>query len=211
MRGTIEGLRSPHPLALGLPAIYLEEDPFTVRLTEAFDDVLAPVFATLDNLPAYFDPSLTPPDFLGWLASWVALELDETWDLGRRRQAVKSGVDLLRRRGTAVGLADELRLATGAEIEVLENGGTAWSLDPGSSMVGTPDPALLVRVMTADAGAVDLDRVERIISAAKPAHVPHKVEVVAQAAAKRSRSKASDATAVGDSATDKPPEPEPAA
>lgn len=211
MRGTIEGLRSPHPMALGLPAIYQEEDPFTVRLTEAFDDVLAPVFSTLDNLPAYFDPSLTPPDFLGWLASWVALELDETWDLARRRQAVKTGVDLLRRRGTAVGLADELRLATGAEIEVLENGGTAWSLDPGSPMVGTPDPALLVRIVAADAGAVDLDRVEAIISAAKPAHVPHRVELVVQAPAKKSRSKPSDAAAAGDSATDKPPEPEPAA
>ena len=210
MRGTIEGLRSPHPLAQGLPAIYQEEDPFTIRLTEAFDDVLAPVFSTLDNLPAYFDPSLTPPDFLGWLASWVALELDETWDLARRRQAVKSGVDLLRRRGTAVGLADELRLATGAEIEVLENGGTAWSLDPGSPMVGTPDPALLVRIVTPDAGAVDLDRVERIIGAGKPAHVPHKVEVVVQAPAKKSRAKMVDAAA-GDSAGDKPSEPEPAA
>jgi phage tail-like protein len=211
MRGTIDGLRSPHPLALGLPAVYQEEDPFTIRLTEAFDDVLAPVFSTLDNLPAYFDPSLTPPDFLGWLASWVALELDETWDLGRRRRAVKTGVDLLRRRGTAVGLADELRLATGAEVEVLENGGTAWSLDPGSPMVGTPDPALLVRIVTPDAGAVDLDRVERIISAGKPAHVPHKVEVVVQAPAKKSRAKAAEAAAAGDSATDKPPEPEPGA
>lgn len=210
MRGTIEGLRSPHPLAQGLPAIYQEEDPFTIRLTEAFDDVLAPVFSTLDNLPAYFDPSLTPPDFLGWLASWVALELDETWDLARRRQAVKSGVDLLRRRGTAVGLADELRLATGAEIEVLENGGSAWSLDPGSPMVGTPEPALLIRIVTPDAGAVDLDRVERIIGAGKPAHVPHKVEVVVQAPAKKSRVKMVDAAA-GDSAGDKPSEPEPAA
>ncbi len=209
MRGTIDGLRSPHPLALGLPAVYQEEDPFTIRLTEAFDSVLAPVFSTLDNLSAYFDPSLTPPDFLGWLASWVALELDETWDLGRRRQAVKSGVDLLRRRGTAVGLADELRLATGMEVEVLENGGTAWSLDPGSPMVGTPDPALLVRIVTPDTGRVDLDRVERIISAGKPAHVPHKVEVVVQAPPKTSRSRTA-AAAPGDPGGDNPPEPEPA-
>jgi phage tail-like protein len=191
MRGTIDGLRSPHPLGPGLPAVYQEEDPFTMRLTEAFDEVLAPIFSTLDNLPAYFDPALTPPDFLGWLASWVALELDETWDLGRRRQAVASGVDLLRRRGTAVGLADELRLATGAEVEVLENGGTAWSLDPGSPMVGSPEPALLVRII--GAADVDLDRVESIVRGAKPAHVPHKVELVA-APAKKSRAKAADAS-----------------
>ena len=202
MRGTIEGLRSPHPLALGLPAIYQEEDPFTVRLTEAFDAVLAPIFSTLDNLPAYFDPALTPPDFLGWLASWVALDLDETWDLARRRQAVASGVDLLRRRGTAVGLADELRLATGAEVEVLENGGTAWSLDPGSPMVGSPEPALLVRII--GAGDVDLDRVESIVRGAKPAHVPHKVEVVAGSPAKKSRGKAADAQPGGSAAENGP-------
>jgi len=193
MRGIIDGLRSPHPLGVGLPAIYQEEDPFTMRLTEAFDAVLAPIFSTLDNLPAYFDPALTPPDFLGWLASWVALELDETWDLARRRQAVASGVDLLRRRGTAVGLADELRLATGAEVEVLENGGTAWSLDPGSPMVGNPAPALLIRIVAS--GDVDLDRVERIVRSAKPAHVPHKVEVTAAAPAKRARAKSSEAPA----------------
>ena len=191
MRGTIDGLRSPHPLGVGLPAVYQEEDPFTMRLTEAFDEVLAPIFSTLDNLPAYFDPALTPPDFLGWLASWVALELDETWDLARRRQAVASGVDLLRRRGTAVGLADELRLATGAEVEVLENGGTAWSLDPGSPMVGNPEPALLVRII--GSGDVDLDRVESIVRGAKPAHVPHKVELVAASPAKKSRAKSADA------------------
>jgi len=202
MRGTIEGLRSPHPLGRGLPAVYQEEDAFTMRLTEALDDVLAPIFSTLDNLPAYFDPSLTPPDFLGWLAGWVALELDETWDLARRRQAVKTGVDLLRRRGTAVGLADELRLATGAEIEVLENGGTAWSLDPGSPLVGTPGAALLVRVMAADGVAVDLDRVERIVEAAKPAHVPHKVEVVAAPPTKKPRAKAVEAAATDSSGDD---------
>ncbi len=191
MRGAIDGLRSPHPLGVGLPAVYQEEDPFTIRLTEAFDEVLAPIFATLDNLPAYFNPALTPPDFLGWLASWVALDLDETWDLARRRQAVATGVDLLRRRGTAVGLADELRLATGAEVEVLENGGAAWSLDAGSPMAGNPKPALLVRIVAG--GEVDLDRVEQIVRGAKPAHVPHKVEVVANSPAKKSRAKASDA------------------
>jgi phage tail-like protein len=200
MRSTIDGLRSPHPLGIGLPAIYQEEDPFTMRLTEAFDEVLAPIFATLDCLPAYFSPALTPPDFLAWLASWVALELDETWSLPRRRQAVASGVDLLRRRGTAVGLADELRLATGADIEVLENGGTAWSLDAGSPMVGSPEPALLVRVVAS--GEVDLDRVEQIIRAAKPAHVPHKVELVAAAPAKKPRGKAADATARDDGGTE---------
>jgi phage tail-like protein len=178
MRGLVDGLSSPHPMATGLPAIFQEEDPFTVRFTQAFDDSLAPVFSTLDNLPAYFDPRYAPEDFLGWLAGWVAIELDETWDVARRRTAVRGGADLLRRRGTAIGLATELELATGGQVEIIESGGSAWSLDPGSPMVGSARPALLVRIRVADPAGLDRERIDRIVDAAKPAHVPHRVEVV---------------------------------
>ena len=195
MRGLVDGLTSPHPMAAGLPAIFQEEDPFTVRFTEAFDDSLAPIFTTLDNLAAYFDPRYAPEDFLGWLAGWVAIELDETWDLARRREAVIGGADLLRRRGTAVGLAAELELATGGHVEVLESGGSGWSLDAGSPMVGTARPALLVRIKVDDPGGLDAERVERIVDAAKPAHVPHKVEILGAEPTTGRRTKKAGATA----------------
>jgi phage tail-like protein len=178
MRGIVDGLSSPHPMATALPAIYQEEDPFTVRFTQAFDDSLAPIFSTLDNLPAYFDPRYAPEDFLGWLAGWVAIELDETWEVERRRVAVRSGADLLRRRGTAGGLAAEIELATGGQVEIEENGGSGWSLDAGSPMTGSARPALLVRLRVGDPAGVDRDRLERIVDAAKPAHVPHRIEIV---------------------------------
>lgn len=178
MRGLVEGLSSPHPLARGLPAIYQEEDPFTVRFTQAFDDSLAPIISTLDNLPAYFDPRYAPEDFLGWLAGWVAIELDETWEVERRRTAVIEAADLLRRRGTAGGLATEIELATGGQVEIVENGGSGWSLDAGSPITGSAKPSLLVRVRVSDASTVDRDRLERIVDAAKPAHVPHRIEIV---------------------------------
>jgi phage tail-like protein len=178
MRGLVAGLSSPHPMATGLPAIYQEEDPFTVRFTQAFDDSLAPIFSTLDNLPAYFDARYAPEDFLGWLAGWVAIELDETWDVGRRRVAVLNGAELLRRRGTAGGLAAEIELATGGQVEIVENGGSGWSLDAGSPMIGSARPALMVRLRVPDPAAVDRERLERIVDAAKPAHVPHRIEIV---------------------------------
>jgi phage tail-like protein len=199
MRGIVPGLSSPHPMATGLPAIFQEEDPFTVRFTEAFDDSLAPVFSTLDNLPAYFDPRYAPEDFLGWLAGWVAIELDETWDVARRRAAVRGGADLLRRRGTAIGLATELELATGGQVEIIESGGSAWSLDPGSPMVGSARPALLVRIRVADPAGLDRERIDRIVDAAKPAHVPHRVEVVgAEPPAGSRRAKKAAETAAAD-------------
>jgi phage tail-like protein len=195
MRGLVEGLSSPHPMAAGLPSIYQEEDAFTVRFTEAFDDSLAPIFSTLDNLPAYFDPRYAPEDFLAWLAGWVAIELDETWDLERRRAAVLGGADLLRRRGTAIGLTTELELATGGQVEVLESGGSAWSLDAGSPMVGAARPALLVRIHVDNPGGVDADRVARIVEAAKPAHVPHRIEIVASGPVKGGRARKGAAAA----------------
>ncbi len=197
MRGLVADLPNPHPLGRRLPAVYQEEDPFTMRLTEALDDVLAPILCTLDNLPAYFDPRLTPDDFLGWLAGWVAFDLDETWDASRRRAAVVQAVDLLRRRGTASGLVDEIRLVTGAEVEVVENGGTAWSLDAMSPIVGTPEPTLLVRITAADPASIDADHVDRVVVAAKPAHVPHRIEIVSVSPGRKSKPKATEGQPAG--------------
>lgn len=196
MRGLIGGLPSPHPLGSALPAVYQEEDQFAMRLTSAFDDALAPIVSTLDNLPAYFAPSLTPEDFLAWLSDWVAFDLDETWSVARRREAVARAVDILRRRGTSIGLAEEVALVTGGEVEIIENGGTAWSLDPASPMVGSAKPALIVRVRVDDPSAIDTDRIDRVVSAAKPAHVPHRVEILGREEAPKARKpKATEAPA----------------
>jgi len=58
------------------------------RFCSAFDEVLAPVFATLDGLPAYLDPALASEDFLDWLADWVGLVLNESWSAQRGRGLV---------------------------------------------------------------------------------------------------------------------------
>jgi phage tail-like protein len=179
MRGTVAGLLSPHPLGDGLPAVYQDEDPFTIRMTRALDELVAPIVATLDNLPTYFDPSEAPEDFVDWLAEWVGMELDENWAVGLRREVVARATDLLGRRGTAAGLADQLRLITGGEVELVETGGTAWSVDPGSPMPGSPRPELEVRVKVADPAALDPGRLDRLVTASKPAHVPHSIEIVA--------------------------------
>src|SRR4029078_7442547 len=67
VRGTIPGALSPVPIAGLLPGIY-QDDLFTQQFTGGLDDVLAPVFTTLDCLDTYVDPWLAPEDFLEWLA-----------------------------------------------------------------------------------------------------------------------------------------------
>jgi phage tail-like protein len=178
MRGAVEGLSSPHPLAGHLPALY-HQDGFAQRLMSAFDQVLAPIFSVLDNFDAYLDPALTAEDFLDWLAGWMGIELDQTWSLERRRTLVLQAADLYRRRGTVSGLREQLEIVTGAAVEVIDNGGVAWSRAPGAELPGTPQAAVTVRVAVDDRSRIDGDRLEQLVSAAKPAHVPHAIEVTA--------------------------------
>jgi phage tail-like protein len=177
MRGIIDGLASPHPLGPALPAMFADDD-FAQRFTSAFDEVLAPVLATLDNFDAYLDPGTAPEDFVEWLAGWVGLALDDTWPSDRRRLLVSRAVPLYQWRGTVRGLAEHVAIYAGVEPEILENGGTAWSPVPGGPLPGVAEPRLLVRLAVPDPKSLDTTRLDRVIMAAKPAHLAHAVEVL---------------------------------
>ena len=199
MRGAIPSgsengflLRSPHPLVDAVPGVYRDawldelarhpqQEPFGLRFLGAFDSLLAPLLATLDNLDAYLDPATTPEDFLAWLGEWVAVSVDETWDEDRRRAFVARGAELYRRRGTAAGLKEHLEIHTGRKVEVTENGATAWSAKPGTSLPGRAQPLVVVTMVVDDPKAVDRAKLEAVIAAAKPAHVPHRLDIVAAA------------------------------
>jgi phage tail-like protein len=176
----VAGLASPHPLGAALPALY-QEDPFAQRLTGALDEVLAPIFASLDGLSSYLDPALAPDDFLEWLAGWVGVTLDETWPIERRRQLVADAAQLYRSRGTVAGLAAQVAIYTGGEVLIEDNGAAAWSAKAGGSIPGSATARLRVRVTVDDPTAVSLARLEAVVATAKPAHVPHTIEVVGPA------------------------------
>ncbi len=177
MRGLVADLPSAHPLGPSLPALY-QEDDFAQRLLGGLDEVLAPIYSTIDNFDAYLDPDLTPDDFLGWLAGWVGIALDESWDDARRRTIIARAVELYRMRGTAVGLKGQVEIQTGGQVEIAENGATSWSVDPGGELPGSPEPLVVVRVTVSDPKAIDTGRLDALVSAAKPAHVLHRIEIV---------------------------------
>ena len=176
-RALVEGLASPHPFAAMLPALF-QEDDFTVRFSSAFDEVLAPVLCTLDNLAAYFDPELTPPDFLEWLARWVQVGLREGWALERQRRLVTAAVDLFRWRGTVRGLRRLVAAYTGTQPEIVESGAVAASGVPGGEIPGSASPSLKVRVCLESSTRWEVRQLDALIGSAKPAHVPHTLEVV---------------------------------
>jgi phage tail-like protein len=181
VRGGLVGLGSPYPLGPTLPAIY-QDDDFAQRMLDALDQVIAPIYSTIDNFHAYLDPWLAPDDFLEWLALWVGIGLDESWDEARRRTVVARAVELYRMRGTAAGLAGQVEIQTGGSVEIVENGATGWSVDPGGEMPGSPEPLVVVRVTVPDPRSVDATRLDALVAAAKPAHVMHRIELVKGAA-----------------------------
>jgi phage tail-like protein len=182
-RGLVRTLISPHPLGQTLPALY-QEDDFTQRFVSAFDVALAPIFAALDNFPAYLDPWLAPEDFLEWLGSWFGIVLDESWSLPRRRALVARAFEFYRMRGTASGLKEQVEVLTGGTVDLHETGGVASSVTTGGVLPGSPNFALLVRVTVDDPATINLARLDTLVMAAKPAHVTQKVEIVKRAEVK---------------------------
>jgi phage tail-like protein len=145
----------------------LQADDFCVRFTQGLDPVLAPVLSTIDNVDAYVDPWLTPPDFLDWLAGWFGLELDATWPEERRRGLVANALELGRWRGTVIGLAMLVELYTGEFGEIEDGGGVVASDDPGEPLPGTSRGTVVVRY--ADGPDVDAVRLHRLVRDAVPA------------------------------------------
>ena len=111
-------MTSPAPFGQRLPGV-LQEDEFLQRFLLAFDDGVAPVFATLDNLQAYHSPALAPEDFLEWLSDWVGTELEGEWSLDQKRAMVAGAVALQHRVGTKAGVAETVRLSPRTRTESL--------------------------------------------------------------------------------------------
>lgn len=177
MRAAVPGLPSPHPIGELLPALFADDD-FAQRFTAGLDTVLAPVFATLDSLPAYFEPRLAPADFVDWLASWVAVDVDPAWPVEVRRAVVERAVELHRWRGTRRGLTERLRLVLGAGAEIVDGGGTTWSTAPDAAPPPATSGDVLVRVWPLHGPAPDEDQVLSVVRAGCPVHLTCRVEIL---------------------------------
>ncbi|MDA8047023.1 MAG: phage tail protein [Actinomycetota bacterium] len=176
-RGYVEGLPTPRPLVELIPST-LQDDEFCQRLVGAFDDVVAPVFNSLDCFDSYLDPQLAPDDFVDWLAGWVGLDIDETWTVERRRRLILEAVALYRIRGSVGSLAAHIALYCGTTPEIEDNGGCSWSQTAGSELPGTPHPYLKVRLRVDESADIRRSTVSRIVDSNRPAHVPCELEVV---------------------------------
>ena len=178
MRGLIEGLETPHPIGMELPGLFHDDD-FSQRFTAALDEVLAPIYLTLDAIEAYVDPWLAPSDFLTWLSEWMGIQVEEDLPERQQRMLVASAATLYGWAGTVKGIADLVEAYTGVRPEVEDTGGASWSALPGGDIPGNDEFGVTVRVRTEDPASIDVSRLERLLAGFVPATVLTTVEVVA--------------------------------
>jgi len=163
-------------LRSGLPAVYQESD-FGMRFIGALEELLDPIVAVLDGLPAHFDPNHAPRDILELLSAWLGVDLDESQDIRHQREMVLRAAELGRRRGTVKGL--ELALALHfpeLPLRVEDNGGVVYAgrpapaESPSSSFVVYCDSPVEENVQAA---------IARCIEQYKPVHSTYRLRVKA--------------------------------
>ena len=168
-----------------LPAFYREDD-FTGRFLHIFQDIFQSIENIMDVIQFYFDSGTSPESFLPWLASWIGLVLDERWPESKRRQLVRSAVELYRWRGTKRGLCEYLKLYTGVTPTITEHGAAEGMRLGGTSKLGTPMQiggkggvfCFTVDLKLPDKSDVDSDIVRSIIEIQKPAHTAYLLNII---------------------------------
>lgn len=174
-RRAVDGIEARYSLAGAIPALY-HDDEFFMSLVAAFDAVLAPVQATVDDLDAHVAPLTAPPDLLEWVGTWMGLTVNRRWPVQRRREFVARALSVYLWRGTRRGIEEAVELYTGTRPEVTDSGGVSASPEPLGPMPGTPAREVVVVVRTRDP-AIDAALVDAIVADVKPAHVAHRVEL----------------------------------
>ncbi len=169
-------LATPHPLVDTLPSL-LRDDAMARGLCAGLDEVLAPVWSTLDSFPAYLDLATAPADLVPWLGQWLGVPVDRTGQVGQDRELLAQAADLQTQGGTAAGIARAVEAAHGVAVEVRETGAASWSSTPGGELPGEPGPAIVVLVRPRAGQVVDVDRLDALVASLKPAHVQHRVQV----------------------------------
>lgn len=107
-----------------LPKVYQEDDTsrsFLERFLSIFETTLSGFENEITNIAQYFNPLSTPKEFLNWLASWIALVLDENWSDDKKRKLIRLAPELYKKRGTLEGLKDYIKIYTGVSPAIIEH------------------------------------------------------------------------------------------
>ncbi|WP_437569827.1 phage tail protein I [Sorangium sp. So ce542] len=128
-----------------LPAVYRAQTPsrdFLARFLALFESMGLEHGDAIEQLPELFDPAAIPAESLPWLASWLAVELDERWSTDKQRAAIVRAYREHAARGTADGLRRAIRFETGVPAVLVEPALQAawWALPAAAAGCGVSLP-----------------------------------------------------------------------
>ncbi len=147
-----------------------------------FQQIHESVSTRVDSIHTLFRPLETEPEFLPWLASWIALHLEDDWSEEVKRRWLRHAPALYNIRGTRRALEELLEIYTGHRPTIYENEWPegAFRVEV-SSIIGESSTILppmnlnncfVVELAMSpdDVSDEQLIRIHRVIRAEKPAH-----------------------------------------
>ena len=106
-----------------LPHVYRENpraEDFSERFLSLFDASIADLDAAIEQFPAALDIASVRSELLPWLASFLDLVFDPSWEPVRQRDILAALPRLYRLRGTVAGLQLAIRLVFDTEVAIQE-------------------------------------------------------------------------------------------
>lgn len=106
-----------------LPPVYRENpraEDFSERFLALFDASVADIDAAIEQFPAALDVESARSELLPWLAAFLDLSFDPSWDSARQRSILAALPRLYRLRGTVAGLQLAVRLVFDTEVAIQE-------------------------------------------------------------------------------------------
>lgn len=126
-----------------LPKIYREptvESDFLKRFVSLFQGLFEDVEDEVESLERYFDAFAAPAEGLTWLATWLAVELDEGEPETRLRHSIAGAFRRYQWRGTIEGLRLALLEDAGVHAIISEpiSASSFWSMPAPTDCSGSP-------------------------------------------------------------------------
>lgn len=133
-----------------LPPIYHDAPldgpaPLVERWVGALEQVLDPVVALLDNLPAHLDPELAPDELIQAMCWWIGMPRLASVAVDAKRRLLAHAAEIADARGTQGGVELVLALAFPDEtFTVQHSGAISTGTDPRAT-VAAAAPSITVR------------------------------------------------------------------
>lgn len=161
------------------------ESPFFERFLLGLEDFLASLRTTIRRLEQLLGPSTVPSNMVLYLATWLAIPVDEAWPEMVKRRLVIEAVDLYRCRGTKRCLERLLEIATGCRPEINDTVRKGLILGEGARL-GAEDGVLggvlpncfVVTAFVLPGQRISEYALHEIIEFARPAHTSYSLQIV---------------------------------